>query len=93
MGNTADLDLALSVVCAITPYGHTWSSRDLAEICGCSKDTIFNIEKRGLKKLRKKFGVAHECANDVHEIGISPYYTIEQTTDYSCNLTANHPPD
>lgn len=51
MNITTDVDLALAVLETLTPQGHTWSQREIADICGVSHTYIYNIEKRALKKL------------------------------------------
>lgn len=47
-----NIELSLSVACCVTPKGTRLTVRDLAEICGCSRGTINNIEKSALKKAR-----------------------------------------
>ena len=47
-----DIDMCLSVLCLVTPEHHTWSTKDLAEICGCSHQTIKRIENMAIQKLK-----------------------------------------
>jgi len=49
-----DIDLGLTVLCAITPPGHEWSQYDIAEICDCSRSLIYQIERRAMRKLKAK---------------------------------------
>ena len=53
MKNTVDefeIELALSVICVISPRGFVWTIRDIAEICGCTKSKIECIQIRASKK-------------------------------------------
>jgi len=52
MSPNKDIDLSLSVLSVITPRGHSWSLRELADVCGCSMQYIQNTERAALKKLR-----------------------------------------
>ena len=47
-----DIDLALSVVCAIAKPGEVLGVKDLAEICGCAVGTISTCSSRAIRKLR-----------------------------------------
>ena len=46
------IDLALSILCAVTPKGRTLAIKELAEICECSHQLIYEIERRALRKAR-----------------------------------------
>lgn len=50
-----DVDLGLSVLCVVSQRDDTLSTKDIADVCGCSRNNIDEIEKRALKKLRAKF--------------------------------------
>lgn len=54
MGNK-NADIGLSVLLAVRMPGETLTQREIADICGCSRTTIFNIEKSALKKIRQYF--------------------------------------
>jgi len=46
-------DLELSVLEALTPrYGYTWSTSEIAAVCGISKQAVSWLERRALAKLR-----------------------------------------
>lgn len=48
------IDLALDVINTVR-QPHQWlSTRDIAEICGCSNTLIFLTEKRALRKVRER---------------------------------------
>ena len=51
MRHKPDIDAALAVLEIITPPGHTWSQREIAEICGVSHTYIYAIEKKAIAKL------------------------------------------
>ena len=48
-----NIDLGLTVLCVISPPGVTWTLRDLAEICGCSKAEIETIQRTALRKFMR----------------------------------------
>jgi|TARA_R110002124_G_scaffold6527_2_gene38944 hypothetical protein len=48
----ADLDLALAIICAISPPEQTWTLPDIADVCGCSISRIWKIEQAALNKAR-----------------------------------------
>lgn len=52
-----EVDLVLSVLCVITPRGHTWSQGELAELCNCSRQLISSTEVSGKKKLRRQISI------------------------------------
>lgn len=47
-----DIDLGLSVLCAIARPGETLSCRDIADVCGCSFQAIYYMEKHAREKIR-----------------------------------------
>jgi hypothetical protein len=54
-----EIELALSVLCAITPPGFHWTIRDIAEVCGCTKSKIECIQIRASKKFAKAARARH----------------------------------
>lgn len=46
------IDLGLAVAAAVKPYGARYSQNDIADICECSRNVIFETEQRALWKLR-----------------------------------------
>lgn len=47
-----DLDLRLAVLETVRPATQRLSVRVIADIIGCSRGTVFNIEKSALRKMR-----------------------------------------
>ncbi|MCB1733672.1 MAG: hypothetical protein H6981_01380 [Gammaproteobacteria bacterium] len=47
-----DIDLGLSVLCAVARPGQTLSCRDIADVCGCSHQAIYYMEKHAREKIR-----------------------------------------
>ncbi len=50
-----NIDIGLSVLCAVSRRDETLSLDDIAEVCSCSRNAIFEIEKRAMQKLKIKF--------------------------------------
>lgn len=50
------------------PVGKRWSAYDIADACGVSHTTIFNIERRAIAKL--KAAMAERGINNIREIGV-----------------------
>lgn len=48
----ADIDLGLAVLCAGVQPTYPMKLDEIAEVCGCSDESIRKIEKRALKKLK-----------------------------------------
>jgi len=48
-----NIDLGLSVICAVASPGQTLTSREIAEFCDCSVGNIKYIQAKALKKLRE----------------------------------------
>lgn len=44
----------LMLLALATPPGHTRTAEEIAEVCGCSRSLIWNIENRALKKLQTR---------------------------------------
>lgn len=49
-----DIDVGLAVLCSLMKTGDNLSDRDIAYVCNCSRNAIYIIEKRALRKLRVK---------------------------------------
>jgi transcriptional regulator len=47
-----EIDLILSVLCIVTPKGCTYNQSELAELCQCARNNIYEIEHRALRKAR-----------------------------------------
>ena len=47
----AQVELGLSILCSFAEYDDTLTALEIAEVCGCSRQYINNIEKRALEKL------------------------------------------
>ncbi len=62
-GRNVDVDLALAVMCAITPPGVTWTRDAIAEITGMSHGGPYAIEARAIMKLRRR--LQYTTARDI----------------------------
>lgn len=49
-----NIDIGLDVLCIVSKPGETLSDRDIADICECSRNYIYELEKCALKKVKKK---------------------------------------
>ena len=47
-----DIDLGLTVLCAVAKRDETLNTGEIAEVCGCSQQHISNIIRKALEKLR-----------------------------------------
>ena len=45
-----NIELGLSVLCAIAEQGESLTQQEIADVCDCSRATIWTIEKRALRK-------------------------------------------
>ncbi len=52
-----EIDLGLSVCCAVKQEGQTLTQEDLAFICGCSRGLIYSIERSARKKIAKHYKI------------------------------------
>ena len=52
-GDLPSLDLLLAVFDTIREPGREYSQAEIARACGCSRQTISQIERRALEKLRR----------------------------------------
>lgn len=48
----ADIDIGLAVLCAVTPPGVTLSQGEIADVCGCTRNRIYEIERDAVRKLK-----------------------------------------
>ncbi len=48
------IDAGLYLLSLVTPRGVELTQEEIAEVCGCSRALIYLIEKRAIKKLKKK---------------------------------------
>ena len=48
------LEFMLEILGTILPAGTALDAYTIAEVCGCSHQTVYNIEKAALKKLRQR---------------------------------------
>ena len=49
-----EIDIALTALCLHSQPGQTLSCEDIAEVCGCATNNIYEVQKRAMDKLRKK---------------------------------------
>lgn len=49
---SADIDLGLAVLEVLTPPGIALNLREIADVCGCTWQNIYQIEQKALRKLR-----------------------------------------
>jgi hypothetical protein len=54
-----DIDLGLAVLCIITPPGVSWTMRDIADICGCTKTEIETIQRSASRKFLRVAKARH----------------------------------
>lgn len=48
-----DIDLGLSVLCALAEDGQTLTFREMAEVCDCSPQLLHNASVSAIKKLKR----------------------------------------
>ena len=56
MSHKSEIDVSLSVLCAVAKRDETLNSQEIADICGCSVSNITLITRGALAKLRGKKG-------------------------------------
>lgn len=49
------IDKGLDYLCSIQKPGETFTLEEIAEVCGCSRQNIHNIQASGMRKIRKQF--------------------------------------
>ena len=52
-----NIDLALSVMCAVAERDETLTTYEIAEICGCSQTYIQEVYQKGINKLKGDKGL------------------------------------
>ena len=52
---TKSIDVKLSELEAMTPYGYTLEQKEISDYCGCSRPYISMIERSAKAKIKKKF--------------------------------------
>lgn len=45
-----DIDVGLDILCILVSDGQTLSAPDIADVCGCSTQRIYEIQQSALKK-------------------------------------------
>jgi transcriptional regulator len=48
-----NIDIGLSVLCAIASRGETLDQVQIAEVCNCSRSAISRIERRAMRKAKE----------------------------------------
>jgi len=48
-----NIDVGLAVLCATASADETLTSKDIADVCECSRNAIWKIEKRALRKAKE----------------------------------------
>jgi hypothetical protein len=46
----SDIDIGLDILCRLATEGETLSMPDIADVCGCSTQRIYEIQQSALKK-------------------------------------------
>jgi hypothetical protein len=65
VARNTNIDLGLSALVDNALPGETLSWADIADVCDCTRNYIFELEKNALAKLRKKpILIAHHAALD-----------------------------
>jgi DNA-directed RNA polymerase sigma subunit (sigma70/sigma32) len=49
------IDAGLTMLALSAEDGRTYSQEEIAEVCGCSRQLIYYLEQRALRKLRRGF--------------------------------------
>lgn len=64
MKRSQEIEMNLSILNAITPKHWTWTQLEIAEICGCSQETINNISRSAFSKIRSN-GLLEKFRHDL----------------------------
>jgi DNA-directed RNA polymerase sigma subunit (sigma70/sigma32) len=48
-----EIDVGLDVLCRLASDGETMTVPDIAEVCGCSAQRIYEIQQKALEKARR----------------------------------------
>lgn len=51
------VDAGLILLMSVGPPGRCWSQEEIAQVCGCSRTMIWQLENRALQKLRRPYVV------------------------------------
>ena len=49
--NANEFDAGLTILCCLAEYEDALTATDIADVCGCTSQHIYDIEKRALEKL------------------------------------------
>ncbi len=49
-----NIELGLSILCILMKEGDTMTYRDIGDVCECSYQTIHNIERQAMQKVKHK---------------------------------------
>jgi hypothetical protein len=52
--HNVSIDCSLDVIAAVMRPGEQLGQREIADICGCSRSLIHQIEKKALRKVRER---------------------------------------
>lgn len=69
MKQTAQIDAALDVTRTLMKAGDTLGQQEIAEICGCSRALIHQIEKKALRKIRHQWRARYGLSFDAFSQG------------------------
>ncbi len=67
-GSRPDIDLGLAVISAVSTPGLRWTQAAIAEVCNCTPQAIQQIERRALKKLRKRLGCLIQTSPEYRDL-------------------------
>ncbi|MFS1703782.1 hypothetical protein [Alteromonas sp. AMM-1] len=49
----SEIDIGLDILCILATDGQTLSAPDIADVCGCSTQRIYEIQQSALNKARR----------------------------------------
>lgn len=49
----SDIDIGLDILCRLAAEDQTLSAPDIAQVCGCSTQRIYEIQQRALDKAKR----------------------------------------
>lgn len=49
------IDIGLAVLSSVNRHGQALTAADIGDVCGCSANAIFELEKRALRRFRLIF--------------------------------------
>ncbi|MHA1523227.1 MAG: hypothetical protein ACTSY1_02330 [Alphaproteobacteria bacterium] len=53
MNRNTSIDIGLAALTDNARHGQTLSAEHIADVCNCTKNYIYELEKKGIAKLRK----------------------------------------